>query len=68
MLALLAANSYLGIEDANLQHFYWFMCGSSHACSMPCRVQVNRSLFYGAAREKGILDYISTTRKNPGFK
>ena len=52
MLALLAANSCLGIEDANLQHFYWFLCGSSHACSMPCRVQVNRSLFYGAAREK----------------
>ncbi|HIL10700.1 MAG TPA: PilZ domain-containing protein [Candidatus Latescibacteria bacterium] len=24
MLALLAANSYLGIEDANLNHFYWF--------------------------------------------
>ena len=24
MLALLAANSYLGIEDANLQHVYWF--------------------------------------------
>ena len=25
MLALLAANSYLGIEDANLQHNYWFV-------------------------------------------
>ena len=24
MLALLAANSYLGIEDANLLHIYWF--------------------------------------------
>ena len=25
MLALLAANSYLGIEDANRQHIYWFV-------------------------------------------
>ena len=25
MLALLAANSYLGIEDANPQHIYWFV-------------------------------------------
>ena len=68
MLALLAANSCLGIEDANLQHFYWFLCGSSHACSMPYWVQVDRSLLCGATREKGILDYISTSRKKPGFK
>ena len=26
MLALLAANSYHGIEDVNLQHFYWLLC------------------------------------------
>lgn len=25
MLALLAANAYLGIEDANLNHIYWFV-------------------------------------------
>ena len=25
MLALLAANAYLGIDDANLQHIYWFL-------------------------------------------
>ena len=25
MLALLAANAYLGIEDANVNHIYWFV-------------------------------------------
>ena len=67
MLALLAANAYLGIEDANLQHFYWFLCALAMlaVCLIGFRL---RSLLCGATREKGILDYISTARKNPRFK
>jgi hypothetical protein len=51
MLALLAANAYLGIEDANLQHFYWFLCALAMlaVCLIGFRLI---GLFFAAQREK----------------
>ena len=51
LLALLAANAYLGIEDANLNHIYWFVFAVFILIVDLFRIRVI-GLLYAARREK----------------
>ncbi|MEE3259213.1 MAG: hypothetical protein VX293_08380 [Candidatus Latescibacterota bacterium] len=51
MLALLAANAYLGIADANVGHIYWFLAAFAVLC-ISLLVFRLVSLFFAAQRKK----------------